>query len=193
MFLNCGVGELEIPSDCKEIKPVNPQGNPSWKITGRTDAEAEVPIHWPPDAKSWLLRKDPDVGKDWRQEEGHVRGWDGWMASQWTWVWANSGRKWRTGKPGVLQSMGSKRVRHNWAPEQQPPMWVITERYSIINSGHQMAMKLQHFSLQIWPWKEVYWFSKETELGRGCAVTWRWFLGSTVQSVRRACWDLPRD
>ena len=69
MFLNCGVGELEIPSDCKEIKPVNPQGNPSWKITGRTDAEAEVPIHWPPDAKSWLLRKDPDVGKDWRQEE----------------------------------------------------------------------------------------------------------------------------
>ena len=69
MFLNCGVGELEIPSDCKEIKPVNPQGNQSWKITGRTDAEAKVPIHWPPDAKSWLLRKDPDVGKDWRQEE----------------------------------------------------------------------------------------------------------------------------
>ena len=69
MFLNCGVGELEIPSDCKEIKPVNPQGNQSWKITGRTDAEAKVPIHWPPDAKSWLLRKDPDVGKDWRKEE----------------------------------------------------------------------------------------------------------------------------
>ena len=56
---------------CKEIKPVNPQGNPSWIFTGRTeaDAEAEAPILWPPDAKNWLVGKDPDAGKDWRQEE----------------------------------------------------------------------------------------------------------------------------
>ena len=60
---------LESPSDCKEIKPVNPKGNQSWIFIGRTDAEAEAPILWPPDLKSWLIRKDPDGGKNWRQEE----------------------------------------------------------------------------------------------------------------------------
>ena len=55
--------------DCKEIKPVNPKGNQPWIFTGRTDAEAETPILWPPDAKNWLIEKDPDSGKDWRQEE----------------------------------------------------------------------------------------------------------------------------
>ena len=56
--------------DCKEIKPVHPKGNQSWILIGRTDAEAEAPILWPPDAKNWLNRKDPDAGKDWRQEKG---------------------------------------------------------------------------------------------------------------------------
>ena len=60
---------LESPLDCKEIKPVNPQGNQSWIFIGRTDAEAETPILWPPDAKNWLTGKDPDAGKDWRWEE----------------------------------------------------------------------------------------------------------------------------
>ena len=55
--------------DCKEIKPVNPKGNQPWIVIGRTDAEAEAPVLWPPDAKSWLIRKDPDAGKDWRQKE----------------------------------------------------------------------------------------------------------------------------
>ena len=59
---------LESPSDCKEIKPVNPKGNPPWIFIGRTDAEAEAPILWPPEVKN-LIRKDPDDGKDWRQEE----------------------------------------------------------------------------------------------------------------------------
>ena len=60
---------LESPLDCKEIQPVHPKGNQSWTFFGRTDAEAETPILWPADAKSWLLGKDPDAGKDWRQEE----------------------------------------------------------------------------------------------------------------------------
>ena len=60
---------LESPLDCKEIKSVNPKGNQSWIFIGRTDAEAETPILWPPDAKNWLIRKDPGAGKDWRQEE----------------------------------------------------------------------------------------------------------------------------
>ena len=60
---------LESPLDYKEIQPVHPKGNQSWIFIGRTDAEAETPILWPPDAKSWLIWKDPDAGKDWRQEE----------------------------------------------------------------------------------------------------------------------------
>ena len=59
----------ESSLECKEIKPVNPKGNQSWIFIGRTDAEAETPILWPPDAKNWLIWKDPDAGKDWGQEE----------------------------------------------------------------------------------------------------------------------------
>ena len=83
--------------DSKEIKSVNPKGNQIWIFIGRTDTEA--PIHWPPDSKSWFIMK-----RLWCWErlkaggEGDNRGWDGWMASptQWTWVWASSGRWWRT-------------------------------------------------------------------------------------------------
>ena len=60
---------LESPLDCKEIKPVHPKGNQSWIFIGRTDAKAEIPILWPPDAKNWLIGKDPDAGEDWKQEE----------------------------------------------------------------------------------------------------------------------------
>ena len=60
---------LESPLDCKEIQPVHPKGNQSWIFIGRTDAEAEIPRLWPPDAKKWLIWKDPDAGKDWRWEE----------------------------------------------------------------------------------------------------------------------------
>ena len=60
---------LESPLDCKEIKLVNPKGTQSWIFIGRTDAEAETPVLWPPDGKNWLPGKDPDSGKDWRQEE----------------------------------------------------------------------------------------------------------------------------
>ena len=60
---------LESPLDSKEIKPVHPKGDQSWVFIGRTDVEAETPILWPPDAKSWLIEKDPDAGKDWGQEE----------------------------------------------------------------------------------------------------------------------------
>ena len=60
---------LESPLDSKEIKPVNPKGNQTWISIGRTDAEAETPILWPPDAKTWLIGKDPDAGKDWSQKE----------------------------------------------------------------------------------------------------------------------------
>ena len=74
---------LESPLDCKEIKPVNPKGNQYWIFIGRTDAEAGVPILWPPNAKSWLTGKDPDAGKEWRQKEkgtkeDEMAGWHYW-------------------------------------------------------------------------------------------------------------------
>ena len=97
---------LESPLDYKEIHPVHPKGNQSWTFTERTDAEAETKRPW-----CWERLKVGGEGDDW--------GWDGWMASSvwWTWVWVGSGSWWWTGKPGVLQSMGSQRVRQDWATE----------------------------------------------------------------------------
>ena len=77
---------LESPSDCKEIQPVNPKGNQSWIFIGRTEAEAETPTLWPPDAKNWLIWKDLDAGKRLKAGEGDYRGWDGWMASPTWWT-----------------------------------------------------------------------------------------------------------
>ena len=86
MLSNCGAGEdFESPLDSKEInKPVNPKGSQPWTFTGRTDAEAEASILWPPDVKSWLTGKDSDAEKDWRQEEkgkteDEMVGWHQWL------------------------------------------------------------------------------------------------------------------
>ena len=74
---------LESPLDCKEIRPGNTKGNQSWIFIGRTDVEAETPIFWPPDAKNWLIGKDPDAGKDWKWEKGRTEnemvGWHHWL------------------------------------------------------------------------------------------------------------------
>ena len=77
-LLNCGVGEDSWESLGLQGNPVNPKGNQSWTFTGRTDAETETPVLWPPDGKNWLIGKDPDAGKDWRQEEkGTIDQMDG--------------------------------------------------------------------------------------------------------------------
>ena len=122
---------LESPLDCKEIQPVHPKGDQSWVFIGRTDAEAETPILWTSATwgeelahwkRPWCWEKLKAGG------EGDDGGWDGWMASptQWTWVWVNSGSWWWTGRPDVLQSMGSQRVRHDWVTELN---WTITKAY----------------------------------------------------------------
>ena len=111
---------LESPLDSKEIQPVHPKGNQSQIFIGGTDAEAETPILWPPDVKNRLIGKDPDAGKDWRQgEKGMTEDEMVGMTSltPWTWVWVSCGSWWWTGKPGMLQSMGSQRVGHNWVTE----------------------------------------------------------------------------
>ena len=118
---------LEGTLDSKEIKPVDPKGNQHWIFIERTDSES--PILWPLGAKSWLIgKKNPDARKDQEQEkkgttEGEMARWH-----QQTWVWANSRREWRTGKPGVLQSTGW--LRHDWAAKhsiaQYSSVWYIT-------------------------------------------------------------------
>ena len=110
---------LESPLDCQEIQPVHSKGDQPWDYFGGNDAEAETPVLWPPHAKNWL------IGKDWCWEglgaggEGDDRGRDGWMVSptRWTWVWVTCRSWWWTGRPGVLQFMGSQRVGHDWVTE----------------------------------------------------------------------------
>ena len=100
---------LESPLDCKEIKPVHPKGNQSWIFIGRTDAEAETPVIWPPDVKNWLIWKDPDAGKDWRQEEkgtteDEMLGWhlmD--MSFSKLWKLVMDREAWRTAVHGVTK------------------------------------------------------------------------------------------
>ena len=111
---------LESPLDCKEIQPVHPKGDQSRVFIGRMDIEAETPILWPPDVKELTHWKRPWFWERLRAGgEGDDRRWDGWMASptQWTWVWVNSGSWWWTGRPGMLQFMGSQRVGHDWVTE----------------------------------------------------------------------------
>ena len=139
---------LESTLDSKEIKPVNPKGNQSWVFIGRTDAEGETLILWPPDVKSWLIKKDPDAGKDWRQEEKGMTEWDGWMASLtwWTWVWVNSGRWWCTGKPGMLQSMGSQ--SRTWLSDWTELNWEDFKQAK----GHDMIYVWKWSLLLLWQW-----------------------------------------
>ena len=120
-----------------------PKGNQHWIFIGRTDAEA--PMHQPPEAKSWSIGKDPDDGKHGGQEKGNTE-WDGWMASptQSTWTWANYGRQWKTGKPGMLQSMGLRRAGHDLAAEQQMT-------YLHLQHGLKFPHKLH--------WRVINWIS----------------------------------
>ena len=119
---------LESPLDYKEIQPVHPKGNQSWIFIGRTDAEAETPILWPRDGKNWLIGKDPNAGNDWRQEEkgmtedemvdGITDSVDMSLSKLWELVTER--------RPGMLQSMGSQRVGHDWVTELN--WWKIKRR-----------------------------------------------------------------
>ena len=109
---------LESPLDCKEIQLVHHKGNQSWLFIERTDVDAETLILWPPDVKNWFIGNDLDAGKDWRQEEkgmteDEMVEWHHWLNGR----EFELGNWWWTGKPGVLQSMGSQRIRHEWATE----------------------------------------------------------------------------
>ena len=108
---------LESPLDCKEIQSVHPKGDQPWAVIGRTDAEAETLAIW---CKELTPLKTPWCWERLKARgEGDDKGWDGWMASPtwWTWGWVNSRSWWWTWRPGLLQSMGSQIVGHDWATE----------------------------------------------------------------------------
>ena len=125
--LNCGVGEdsweyLGQQGDQTSLA----KGNQAWIFIGKTDAETETPILWPPDVKSWLIWKDPDAGKHWRREEKVTTKDDGWMASptQCTWVWVNSGSRWWTGKPDVHGVTKSRIWLSDWTDMTERLNWL---------------------------------------------------------------------
>ena len=122
---------------------INPRRNQSWIFIGKTDAEAETPILWLPDVKNQLFGKDPDAGRLKAGGEGDDRGWDGWMASLtgWTWVWLGSRNWWWTGRPGMLQSMGSQRVWHDWMNKVN---WDYDPRGHLAMSGDIFGCKSWH-------------------------------------------------
>ena len=116
---------LESPLDCKEIQPVHPKGDQSWGFFGRTDAKAETPVLWPPHAKSWLIGKDSDTGRDWGRRsrgQGRMRWLDG-ITDSMDVSWVNSGSWWWTGRPVVLQFKGSQRTWHDWVTELNWTEW----------------------------------------------------------------------
>ena len=120
---NCGAREdsgesLGLQGD----QPVNPKGNQSWIFIGRTDAKAEAPMFWPPDVKNWLIGKDPDAGKDWRQEEkgtteDEMVRWHHWLNGH---EFEQTGSLWWTGKPSMMQSMGPQRDTTEWLNNKSP-------------------------------------------------------------------------
>ena len=139
---------LESPLACKEVQPVHPKGNQSWIFIGRTDAEAETPIFWPPAAKSWLIGGDPDAGKDWRWEkkgaiEDEMVGWHHWLdGREFEWTLGVGDRQ------GSLKCCSPRghRVRHDWVTELN---WFCK------NCKKEPFFLL--FDYQLWLWLEIYW------------------------------------
>ena len=129
---------LQSPLDCKEIKPVNPKGNQPWIFIERTDAEAEVPILWPPDAKNRVIGKIADAGKDWRQEKGTIEdemvGWHHQLNGH---EFVEAPGVSDGGKPSLLQSMRSQRANRT--------EWLISTEFICCevggNSKHESPMK----------------------------------------------------
>ena len=135
MLLNCGVGEDSCESlGLKEVQPVHPKGNQSWIFIGRTDVETQTAILWPPDAKSWLIGKGPDAGRDWGQEEkgmteDEMAGWHHWLhgrESQWT--------------PGVGAGQGGLACCDSWGRKESD----TTERL-IWSDPSKKSLKVSEF------------------------------------------------
>ena len=131
---------LESLLDFNEIQPVHPKGDQSWMFIWRTDVKAETPILWPPNMKSWVIWKDPDAGKDWRQEEkwmteDEMVGWHHQLNGQW--VCVNSRSWWWIRRPGMLRS--------SWGcKESETTEWLNWLKNQIVHKGEIMVRFLLH-------------------------------------------------
>ena len=136
---------LESPLDCKEIKPVYPKGNQSWIFIGSTDAELKLQyfghLMWRTDSLGKTLMLGRIEGRR-RRGRQRTRWLDG-ITTQWTWVWANSRSWWWTGKPGVLQSMGSQRVWHGWETEQQQYINIFSHELNIFRYYNMTILEIR--------------------------------------------------
>ena len=142
---------LESPLDCKEMKPVSPKRNQSWIFFGRTDDEAEAPIHWPPDAKSLLIRKDPDAREDWRpgvegETEIKMVRWYHQLDGDEFKQASRNGEEYRS---LACQSVRSYGGGCNWATEQQYTKMLLSEEAS---SKERNSMCLRRWPLQGQPY-----------------------------------------
>ena len=154
MLLNCVVLEktLESPLDCKEIQSVHSKGDQFWVFIGRTDVEAETPILWPPDAKSWLIGKDPDAGKDWGQEEkgtteDEMAGWHHQLDGH--------GFGWTPGVGdghGGLAFCGSWHCKESdtteWLNWRQQAEFIVIEYFNDIYNNQHVHFQLTKFLIQ---------------------------------------------
>ena len=133
---------LESPLDCKEIQPVHPKGDQSWVFIGRADIEAETPILWPPDVKSWLIGKYPDSGKDWEQEEkgmteDEMVGWHHWLDEH--------GFGWT---PGVGDGQGGLACCDSWSHQESD--WTERLNWTEQNELSYKKEELQMYKTSLW-------------------------------------------
>ena len=153
MLSNCGIGEDSWESlGLHWGKNVIPKVNQLLVFIGRTDAEAETPVLWPPDGKSQLIGKDPDAGKDRRQEEKGTTEDEMTSPTQWIRIWASSERWWRTEKPGMLQSLGSQRVGQDWTTTK---FKFKKDKYNILLGPQNQLYKYRKEMWQCFTWKRV--------------------------------------
>ena len=184
---------LESPLDCKKIQPVHPKGDQPWMFIGRTDVEAETPILWPPDAKSWLIWKDPDVGKDWGQEKGmpedEMAGWHHWLDGRES-VWSPGVGDGQEGL-ACCDSWGCKESdtteRLNWTEPQGTRLRGIWTQASFSTK----VMKPAHPGLPEQPprrfrcWHQTQWsrscccLSLSSRVGR-TGESWNWQLSPSA-------------
>ena len=175
---------LASPLNCKEVQPVHPKGDQSWVFIGRTDAEAEFPILWPPDVKNWLIKKHPGTGEDWRREkkgttEDEMVGWHHQLNGHEFGIWC-----W-TGKPSTLQSIDSQRLGHDWATELNWKLHLTDTSFSI-----------EHHYLQI-PYLQIHLHSHlfatpKTILEAFFPIVWRCRAVKKRISVAQHAWSQLR-
>ena len=144
---------LESPVNNKEIQPVHPKGSQSLLFIGRTDAEVETAILWPPDVKNWLIWKDPDAGENWRQEEKRVTGWVHWMASlmQWTWFGQTPGDDEGQGSLACYSLCGCKELDTNWLLNSNSCMIAVEHVFQKFAARFIIFIFYCEMTLHIWP------------------------------------------